>query len=787
MAVVATLASFLWLAPSGFAQCQTYTTSADFDLGLLINVNHNPPYEDQLHLNSIATPFPFVNIACSDRGTVTRIDVNTGTILGEYLTSPDGMGRNPSRTTVDQQGNAWVANRNENGISGGIPKGSITRIALVIGGTRCDADGTPNPVGQYLKPPFQYSTAQDRDGDGLIKTSSGLGNILSWTNAGGVDTHGGVATADDECIINYTRVTGTGTRTVAIDANNDVWVGGIYGAGPYYNHEKVDGLTGQPVPGTQFNIGCGGYGGLIDGNGILWSASQCSGAGLLRYDPSSTSGVCLGGRGDYGLGIDPNTGHIWQSSLCGSPYTLYELDAAGNVLNSYPQPFGAQGVCVDGNSHVWMAEIFGSHVWHLAPDLANPGTHLPVGIVGGFVGTTGVAVDANGKIWAAEIGDRASRVDPNAGPIGGGGYPVGVIDLSVPLGAGAGPYNYSDMTGFVSIGTTAPQGTWTNTYDGGSPGTNWGKVCWNYEACSQPAGSSITVRVRSSEDQVTWTGYVDATNCVDFDIADGRYLQVEVKLVPNTDGESPILCDVTICTGIEPVAIDIKPQSCPNPFNVRNEGLDDAVLPVAILGTADFDVATVDPASVELEGVSPMRWAYEDVAAPLGVIPPEECECTTAGPDGFLDLTLKFNRAEIVGAIGPVNDGDVLVLTLTGMTLEGGRIQGSDCVIIRQKGKSAKLTSLTPGGISLVNYPNPFNAATSIHYSLTEGSHVRLAVYNMLGQTVRTLVDQFQASGEFTVTWDGRGDAGQPVASGLYLSQLEVGSAVVTRKMSLLK
>jgi streptogramin lyase len=95
----------------------------------------------------------------------------------------------------------------------------------------------------------------DRDGDGLIKTSRGLGDIRPWTNAAGADTHGGVTTADDECIINYTRVTGTGTRTVAVDANNDVWVGGYSN----HAHEKLDGVTGQPVSGTQFNNGRGGY------------------------------------------------------------------------------------------------------------------------------------------------------------------------------------------------------------------------------------------------------------------------------------------------------------------------------------------------------------------------------------------------------------------------------------------------------------------------------------------------------------------------------------------------
>ena len=52
------------------------------------------------------------------------------------------------------------------------------------------------------------------------------------------------------------------------------------------------------------------------------------------------------------------------------------------------------------------------------------------------------------------------------------------------------------------------------------------------------------------------------------------------------------------------VPVDIKPTSCPNPLNPKSNG----VVPVAILGTADFDVSQIDPASILLEGVAPLRW-----------------------------------------------------------------------------------------------------------------------------------------------------------------------------------
>jgi len=93
---------------------------------------------------------------------------------------------------------------------------------------------------------------------------------------------------------------------------------------------------------------------------------------------------------------------------------------------------------------------------------------------------------------------------------------------------------------------------------------------------------------------------------------------------------------------------------------------------------------------VLLEGVAPVRWALEDVATPYEPFTGKEnkTDCTTEGPDGFLDLTLKFNTQEIVAALGSVEDGDVVVLYLTGNLMEefdGTLIKGEDIVWILKK------------------------------------------------------------------------------------------------------
>ncbi len=113
------------------------------------------------------------------------------------------------------------------------------------------------------------------------------------------------------------------------------------------------------------------------------------------------------------------------------------------------------------------------------------------------------------------------------------------------------------------------------------------------------------------------------------------------------------------------VAIDIKPAGCPNPFNVGAMG----VLPVAILGTASFDVTTVDPTSVRLKGVPALRSALEDVATPYTGPLVNATSRTSAGPDGFTDLVLHFDDQAVSAALGTATDGQVLIFTLTGNLL----------------------------------------------------------------------------------------------------------------------
>ncbi|MFQ6009440.1 MAG: T9SS type A sorting domain-containing protein, partial [Candidatus Zixiibacteriota bacterium] len=256
------------------------------------------------------------------------------------------------------------------------------------------------------------------------------------------------------------------------------------------------------------------------------------------------------------------------------------------------------------------------------------------------------------------------------------------------------------------------------------------------------------------------------------------------------------------------IDLDIKPGSCPNPLNIKHKGMyawtEDketenpiaasmtspydtdkrgAVVPVAILGTEDFDVADIDVATVELEGVGPIRWNYEDVATPVDDT--TACACTTLGPDGFDDLTLKFDRAAIIVALGEVHDGDVIPLTITGELNDGTPFEGTDCVVIigdRETMDGDTDSEVTPEVELLGNHPNPFNPVTEISFSLPDAVHVKLEIFNVMGQKVATVVDRFMEAGKHTVQWDAAS-----FSSGVYFYRLTASDFVETKKMMLLK
>jgi len=85
------------------------------------------------------------------------------------------------------------------------------------------------------------------------------------------------------------------------------------------------------------------------------------------------------------------------------------------------------------------------------------------------------------------------------------------------------------------------------------------------------------------------------------------------------------------------------------------------------------------------------------------------------------------------------------------------------------------------------NYPNPFNPGTMISFKLSKPSQVKLAVYNIIGQEIVTLLDARKSAGSYNVTWNGADKSGRQMPTGVYFYRIEAGDFVEARKMLLVK
>ncbi|MFQ5605840.1 MAG: choice-of-anchor D domain-containing protein, partial [bacterium] len=96
-------------------------------------------------------------------------------------------------------------------------------------------------------------------------------------------------------------------------------------------------------------------------------------------------------------------------------------------------------------------------------------------------------------------------------------------------------------------------------------------------------------------------------------------------------------------------------------------------------------------------------------------------------------------------------------------------------------------TTIPQQFILKANYPNPFNAQTTIEYGLPKASRVQLMIFNVLGERIRTLLHHKQSAGFKKIQWDGKNDGGKEVSSGIYYLVLKTEQARLSLKMTLLK
>ena len=262
---------------------------------------------------------------------------------------------------------------------------------------------------------------------------------------------------------------------------------------------------------------------------------------------------------------------------------------------------------------------------------------------------------------------------------------------------------------------------------------------------------------------------------------------VECTARDATGNESSCKFEVTVAL---PVALDIRPGACPNPFKIGENG----VLPVAILGSSLFDIDEIDPATVRLEGVGALRGTREDVGAPfVPWLGRSDCmDCNKLKRDGIADLTFKFSAPAVAEALGPVEDRECRVVRLTATTLDGCPVVGEDVVRIQGGNQVVEALVESPEVESApailtprlgAARPNPLARSTDIEFELPRPARAQLVIHDVVGRRVRTLVDGVEGAGTHRRTWDGRDDLGQPVSNGVYFSVLTVEGDAARRQV----
>ncbi len=428
-----------------------------------------------LVLDSRAINTHVIWIANTSDGSVSKVDTDTYLELARYITGPDGASNDPSRTSVNSLGDVYVGNR------GGR---SVTKISVL--GAEC----------------------ADVNGDGVVNTSTGPGDVKAW--------------GTDECVLWNTRFANADLiRAVAaqdvIGPDGEVipyvWIGSYSesatGSGADYGFVwKLDGATGTVI--LETDSPTFDYGFALDAAGNLWisglgnqslgrldttrcldaascSAATCTGEGA-GFDDCVKQRIPLP-SGSYGITVD-FAQRVWLAGYQGSNYIMrYDpRAAAGSRVASIEPGFITAGITADAVGWIWAAGYEQGVVRINADDMSWQ-------IVAGTPGPTakGMAIDQTGKIWVINQNGSNDATVITPGP--------GIGDATLASGISPGPsmrYTYSDMTGQQLRLATNPFGYYRHIFEGctdSTTTTEWRDLAWTADT---PAGTTARFRVRTA-------------------------------------------------------------------------------------------------------------------------------------------------------------------------------------------------------------------------------------------------------------------------------------------------
>jgi len=511
------------------------------------NVKLGVEGELQLDPDERQVDFGFLWIANTGESTVSKIDIDTGREVARYASAlpvpgvPQGVipypGEQPwgdclhcpSRTAIDFNGDAFVANR-----AFGL-QGSVTKFA--------------NDVADCV----------DRDGNGAIDTS--------WdaNDDGVIDPNdpNEFLGQDDECILWTTPVGSVDgkPRALAIDSgsipdfgpNGNVWVG-VYEDGQAH---MLRGDTGEDVAVVDLRDGSGNevhpYGAAVDALGYAWFTGIEDGF-VAQVDTIGQNLVGLldktagtGCASAYGIAFDVK-GRLWLAGFdCNTAVRYDPTDGSWATIDFSGSGRGphTRGIAPDLAGTVWVAHTEGWVTRFDAETMQEiEAFQLPhhLGPSEQVTDTVGVGIDRNGACWAVSINQgytngTATRIQPGAGM---DSFPVGLM-----------PYTYSDFTGFGLTTVTRPTG-WYNLVVAGCEDndpappdivTDWQTLSWNE---AEPPGTNVRLRFKVADtladlDAADWWGPYDDSP-VDLDalgVPGSSYMLVQILLSATDPNETP--------------------------------------------------------------------------------------------------------------------------------------------------------------------------------------------------------------------------------------------------------
>ncbi|MCO4761558.1 MAG: hypothetical protein KC502_08650 [Myxococcales bacterium] len=417
-------------------------------------------------------------VANSSQATVSKVNTKTGWEVGRYK-----ICGNPSRTSVDLNGDVWVGCRSGGG------------VAKIINSAKNCTDKNGNG---------KIDTSKDANGDHIISANEMVAN--------------------DECVQFIVKPGGNVARAAGVDKDNHAWIG-FWSKQMLYRLEPTAGKTVASV-----KLPCRPYGLVIDQKGIVWV--QGAGCGLVRVDPKTKQVKKFTPPFKYhayGINVDM-FGNIWF----GGGWGAVRYDPVKNTWFKAPGVKSSSAVATGMDGFTYVVNDGPSTVTKI-----HSLTGAPQGTIslGSGRGPHGVALDYDGYVWAVNLSkSTVSKVSPTLMKVVGE-YPVGkgpytysdmtgytLNNFTAPKG------HYTHVFGF---------GTWSGQVSEAKTTTVWSQIHAEVET---PKGAYVKVRYRAADsikllEKALWSKELGPFPVLTFPIdltkkgqVKARYLQVELFL-----------------------------------------------------------------------------------------------------------------------------------------------------------------------------------------------------------------------------------------------------------------